>query len=148
MANFSHGLIMILTHTSGLLSILLVLRFSDEFCHILKASHLNEGLILPEEEEKRGMTIYLAEKDQQIIGKVNLQLSTKIGGIYGLGVLPEYRGKGFGRAILMMAIEKLKEANAGEVMLQVAAENANALNFYKSCGFMETSIMDYYKIRS
>lgn len=108
----------------------------------------NEGMILPEEEEKRGMTIYLAEKDQQIIGKVHLQLTSRIGGIYGLGVLPEYRGKGFGRAILTMAIEKLKEMNASEVMLQVAAENSNALNLYKSCGFMETSTMDYYEIRA
>jgi len=106
----------------------------------------NEDMILPEEEEKRGMTIYLAEKDEHIIGKVNLHLASRIGGIYGLGVLPEYRGKGFGRAILLMAIEKLKEVNASEVMLQVAAENSNALNLYKSCGFVETSTMDYYEI--
>ena len=104
-----------------------------------------EVLILPEEEEKRGMTIYLAEKDHQIIGKVNLQLISNIGGIYGLGVLPEHRGKGFGRAILIMAIEKLKGANARDIMLQVSAENSNALNLYKSCGFMETSTMDYYE---
>jgi ribosomal protein S18 acetylase RimI-like enzyme len=38
----------------------------------------------------------------------------------------------------MMAIEKLKEMNASEVMLQVATENTNALILYKSCGFMET----------
>ena len=99
------------------------------------------------EEEKRGMTIYLAEKEQQIIGKVNLQLTSRVGGIYGLGVLPLHRGKGFGRAILHMAVEKLKEANAGEVMLQVASENSNALNLYKSCGFVETSTMDYYELK-
>lgn len=108
----------------------------------------NEDIVLPEEEEKRGMTMYLVEKDQQIIGKVHIQLTSRIGGIYGLGVLPEHRGKGIGRAILMMAIEKLKEMNASEVMLQVATENANALNLYKSCGFVETSIMDYYEIKA
>lgn len=107
----------------------------------------SEDMILPEEEEKRGMTIYLVEKDQRIIGKVHLQLISKIGGIYGLGVLPEYRGKGFGRAILIKAIEQLKEANPSEIMLQVATENANALNLYKSCGFVETSIMDYYELK-
>ncbi len=107
----------------------------------------NENVILPEEEEKRGMTIYIAEKDKQIIGKVNIQLISNIGGIYGLGVLPEHRGKGFGRAILIMAIEKLKKENANEIMLQVVTENSNALNLYKSCGFIETSTMDYYEIR-
>ena len=108
---------------------------------------LKEGMILPEEEEKKGMTIYIAEKDHQIIGKAHIELSSDVGGIYGLGVLPEHRGKGFGRAILMMAVEKLKEANAREIKLQVVTENSNALNLYKSCGFVETSIMDYYEIK-
>lgn len=106
-----------------------------------------EGMILPEEEERRGMTIYLAEVDQQVIGKVHIQLSPGIGGIYGLGVLPEHRGKGYGRATLLKAIDKLKEANAGEIMLQVAVENANALRLYQSCGFVETSTMDYYELK-
>ncbi len=120
---------------------------SDIISAEVETTITNEDMILPEEEEKNGMTIYFAEKDQQIIGKVNLQLISGIGGIYGLGVLPEHRGKGFGRVILIMAIEKLKESNASEVMLQVAVKNSKALNLYKSCGFMETSTMDYYEIK-
>lgn len=112
-----------------------------------ETSDLMEGMIQPEEEEKRGMTIYLAEVDQQVIGKVHIQLSPGIGGIYGLGVLPEYRGKGYGRATLLKAIDKLKEANAGDIMLQVAVENANALRLYQSCGFVEISTMDYYELK-
>lgn len=107
-----------------------------------------EDMILPEEEEKRGMTSYLVEKDGQIIGKVNLQVTSKLGAIFGLGVLPEHRRKGYGRALLLLAIEKLKEANTEEIMLQVAADNSNALNLYKSCGFEETSTMDYFELRS
>lgn len=105
-----------------------------------------EGLLLPEDEERRGMTIYLAEREERIIGKVHLQLINETGGIYGLGVLPENRSKGFGRAILLKAIEKLKDAKAKEIMLQVAAENASALSLYKSCGFRETSVMDYFAL--
>ncbi|WP_336771492.1 GNAT family N-acetyltransferase [Paenibacillus sp. MMO-58] len=112
-----------------------------------ETNEVMEGMILPEEEEQRGMTIYLAEADQQVIGKVHLQHSPGIGGIYGLGVLPEYRGKGYGRAILLKAIDKLKESSAGEIMLQVAVENANALRLYQSCGFVETSTMDYYELK-
>lgn len=106
-----------------------------------------DDILLPEEEEKRGITIYLAQKDSQIVGKVHLDTNTSIGGIYGLGVLPEYRGKGFGRAILLSAINQLKEENKKDVMLQVAAENATALNLYKSCGFNETSTMDYFRLK-
>ena len=105
-----------------------------------------ESAAMPEDEEKRGMTIYLAEKDKQVIGKVNLQTSAKVGGIYGLGVLPEYRGKGFGKAILLEAVEKLKEAKSQKIMLQVATENLTALGLYRSCGFHETSVMDYFEL--
>ncbi|CAM4034697.1 GNAT family N-acetyltransferase [Mesobacillus thioparans] len=106
-----------------------------------------EDMILPEEEEKRGMTSYLVEKDGQVIGKVNLQLTSKLGAIFGLGVLPEHRRKGYGRALLLLAIGNLKEAKAQEIMLQVAADNSNALTLYKSCGFEETSTMDYFELK-
>ncbi|MFD1177633.1 GNAT family N-acetyltransferase [Paenibacillus puldeungensis] len=108
----------------------------------------DEPEFLPEEEEKRGMTIYFAEYGETVIGKIHLELHSGLGGIYGLGVLPEYRGKGFGRAILTMGVHKLKEAGANEVMLQVAVNNANALHLYQSCGFVETSTMDYYELRA
>ncbi len=104
-------------------------------------------LRIPEEEERRGMTIYLAERGGQPVGKVHVQTSPNGGGIYGLGVLPEHRGKGFGRAILGMAVDRLREADAGEIILQVASENATALSLYRSCGFVVMSTMDYYELR-
>lgn len=107
---------------------------------------LGEELLLPEEEAKSGVHIYVAEVDNGIVGKVHVEVRNGIGGIYGLGVLPEYRGKGYGREILLLAIEKLREQAAKSIMLQVAAKNANALSLYKSCGFEETSVMDYYEI--
>ncbi len=105
-----------------------------------------EGMILPEVEEKRGMTIYLAIKDDQIIGKIHLETNKEPAGIFGLGVLPEYRGKGYGRAVLLGGIRKMMEDHAKQIMLQVLTENATALNLYTSCGFEETSTMDYYKV--
>jgi len=104
-----------------------------------------EDIVLPEEEEKHGMIIYLVKKDEKVVGKVHLQLIQGLGGIYGFGVLPENRRKGLGRAILLKAIKKLEEENARQIMLQVVSNNKKALNLYKSCGFYETSIMDYYK---
>jgi len=105
-----------------------------------------ENIPMPEEEEKFGTVNCLAEIDNKIIGKVQLEINDEAGGIYGLGVLPEYRSKGYGRQILSLAIEKLKETNCKDIMLQVAVKNKNALNLYKSCGFEETSTMDYYEI--
>ncbi|WP_221567464.1 GNAT family N-acetyltransferase [Alkalihalobacillus sp. TS-13] len=107
---------------------------------------VKEDLILPEEEAKRGVDIFIVEIDNTIIGKVHLAVNDGLGGIYGLGVLPEYRRKGYGREILMKAIDYLNERQVNKIMLQVAVKNKNALDLYKSCGFVETSKMDYYKL--
>lgn len=117
--------------------------FGDEFGG---SGEQNERVLIPEDEEKRGFTTYLAVRDGKTIGKVNLQLHKGHGGIYGLGVLPEERGRGYGRAILLLAVETLKAAEAKNIFLQVLTDNAKALNLYKSCGFETRSAMDYYRL--
>jgi len=96
--------------------------------------------------EEDASFIYIAEVNNKVVGKVHLEISNCVGGIFGLGVLPEYRSKGYARQILNISINKLKEKGTKEIMLQVSVTNKNALNLYKSCGFEETSTMDYYKL--
>lgn len=103
-------------------------------------------LLVPEEEEQRGMTIYLAELEGKPVGKVHIQRGSEVWGIYGLGVLPEFRGQGYGRAILSQAVQIMKAAGAPTVMLQVDAKNDRALGLYQSCGFKVTSVMDYFQL--
>ena len=107
----------------------------------------NVPLIMPEDEAKRGLTIYIAEADESIIGKVNLQRTGDLGAVYGLGVLPEFRGRGLGRAILLSAVETFKADGYDKVMLQVEAMNDTALGLYLSCGFEMTSTMDYFELK-
>ncbi len=104
-----------------------------------------ENIVMPEDEEKLGIIYYIAEVDNRPIGKINLAIG-KIGSIYGFGILPEYRGMGLGRETLIRSIEKLKEHNCEDIMIQVESLNTNAIKLYKSCGFVETSTMDYYEM--
>jgi len=97
------------------------------------------------EEISSGAT-YIIENCNEIIGKVRLEIIDDIGGIYGLEILPDYRSKGYGRELLIMSINKLKESKVKAINLQVETENKNALNLYKSCGFKENCIMDYYRL--
>ncbi|WP_019849204.1 GNAT family N-acetyltransferase [Desulfitobacterium sp. PCE1] len=106
-----------------------------------------EDVLIPEEEERAGMIIYMAEIDNRAIGKVHLDISSNVGGIYGLGVLPENRRKGYGRGILASAIHELKQRNFKDIMLQVNVKNENALDLYHSCGFEVASTMDYYELK-
>ena len=88
---------------------------------------------------------YLAQIDNNIVGKVRLEVNNNVGGIYGLGVLPAYRTRGYGRDILTWSIKKLKEMDAKKIMLQVSVSNEKALHIYTSSGFEITSTMDYYE---
>lgn len=105
---------------------------------------LNE--INPEDEIAKGFYVYLAIVNDVIIGKVNIQYGEEVSGIYGLGVKPDYRSKGYGRAILVRAIELINNKHNSKVMLQVEVENESALNLYKSCGFHVTYAMNYYEL--
>ncbi len=89
---------------------------------------------------------YLAELSGVIIGKIRISITENEGFIYGFGVLPEYRGKGYGREILCLALDILKEKQVENIFLEVATENKKALGLYESCGFEEISVMDYFVV--
>ncbi|MBU3144034.1 GNAT family N-acetyltransferase [Clostridium sp. CF012] len=87
---------------------------------------------------------YIAELAGEIIGKVHISTTDNEGFIHGFGVLPEYRGKGYGREVLCLAMDILKKKQVDNIFLEVATENKKALGLYESCGFEEISVMDYY----
>ena len=89
---------------------------------------------------------YLAELEGKIIGKIRIGICDNEGSIYGFGILPDFRGRGYGRATLICAIDILKSKNPHSIFLEVATENKNALGLYESCGFEETSVMDYFVV--
>lgn len=99
---------------------------------------------ISDNEKNTSSCTYVMEIDNTLIGKSRLDIIDNIGGIYGLEVLPNYRGKGYGRELLVLSIRELKENNAKLITLQVETNNKNALNLYKSCGFKENYTMDYY----
>ncbi len=87
---------------------------------------------------------YMAELDGKVIGKIRIDISGDSAYLLGFGILPEYRGRGLGKATLKEALRLLAEKGLKSAALDVVATNANALNLYKSSGFTEASTMDYY----
>jgi ribosomal protein S18 acetylase RimI-like enzyme len=80
------------------------------------------------------------------IGKIDVSLGEHETIIYGFGVLPEYRGRGYGRQILARTIQDVLATGQQHIVLEVATENKNALSLYQSCGFRETGRYDYYSV--
>lgn len=59
-------------------------------------------------------------------------------GVLGMGLLPEFRGKGFGKKLLEITLKHAKNINNIEkIELNVFESNKNAINLYKKIGFTE-----------
>jgi len=91
--------------------------------------------------------MYIAEIDGELIGKIDVAIDEKDTFIYQFGVLPEYRNIGYGREILALLLQMVAGENYEKAILEVASDNPNAMNLYKSFGFRETTVYDYYEIQ-
>ncbi|WP_238883600.1 GNAT family N-acetyltransferase [Clostridium sp. YIM B02551] len=97
-------------------------------------------------DENEYRTTYIAEMEGKVIGKIGITMDGEDGYIFGFGIKQEHRRKGYGRIVLSLVIEKLLKDNINSIILEVASENDKALGLYKSCGFKESTIYDYYKL--
>lgn len=104
-----------------------------------------ESEIFPEEEEIINQVIYMVKLKEEIIGKIRVEYSDNSAFICGFGILPDFRGKSYGKSALKEALRLINEKNIYNIELDVECKNNTALNLYKSCGFEEKSVMNYYK---
>ncbi|MBO0735621.1 MAG: GNAT family N-acetyltransferase [Alphaproteobacteria bacterium] len=56
-------------------------------------------------------------------------------GTLGIGLLPEYRGRGIGRLLMRTTIDAAWQCGMTRIDLTVRGHNANAIGLYKSLGF-------------
>lgn len=96
-------------------------------------------------EEELNIINYMVEFNGKVIGKLKVNYSGDSAFISGVGILPEYRSKGYGKAALKEAIRLINGKNIYDIELDVESKNKSALNLYKACGFQELSVMNYYK---
>jgi GNAT superfamily N-acetyltransferase len=57
------------------------------------------------------------------------------GGVQNVGVVPEYRGRGIGRALLLKALAGFAAAGVRRAYLEVTARNEPAVRMYRDLGF-------------
>ncbi|HEX2946164.1 MAG TPA: GNAT family N-acetyltransferase [Clostridia bacterium] len=90
--------------------------------------------------------VYISVFDDSDIGMLRLNWENDELMIYGFGLLPEYRGKGLGRATLGTAVNLSLTRKPSHVGLEVDCFNDTALSLYKSCGFSTIATYDYYRL--
>ncbi len=67
-----------------------------------------------------------------------------VGAIQNLGVIPSWRGRGAGEALLVQALRGFVEAGLGRALLEVTAQNDGAVRLYRRLGFRRVRVV--YKV--
>lgn len=68
-------------------------------------------------------------------------VSEQLGSIQNIGVVPEHRGMGLGRALVIKSLQGFQQARVKRVVLEVTASNTTAVALYLSLGFRVTRTM-------
>lgn len=108
-----------------------------------------EKMVISEEYIEGGMLIlYHNDKPVGIVrGSVDEYEDKPIMNIGPLAILPEYQGKGLGRALLRASLQFAKEKNYERTILSVNGENERAKALYVQEGFQQVEAVtcyDYY----
>lgn len=93
-----------------------------------------------------GETLVAVDKEKVVAFIMFLNRKSRVyGSIETIDVLPSYRRRGVGKALLLKAENRMRECGLKKVFLEVNALNINALNFYKHLGYrVVKKIKNYY----
>lgn len=101
--------------------------------------------LMMEMTRKRG---FLAEATWLLLGPLGpcgtvqgLHERDGAGSIQNLGILPGWRGRGLGEALLLQALHGFRQAGLGRARLEVTAQNDPAIRLYHRLGFRRSKTL-------
>ena len=89
---------------------------------------------------------YIACIGEEPIGTIRTNYYGASVYITAFGIIPEWRGRGFGRQVLLRTIDRLIAEKWPRILIEVETDNRNALGLYLSCGFKELTTYGYYQL--
>ena len=89
-------------------------------------------------------TSVVAEEDGKIVGGILCGHDGRRGCLYHVCVHEDYRRKGIGKAMVVRAMEKLKEENISKVSLIAFTKNDIGNAFWNTIGWTERLDLNYY----
>jgi ribosomal protein S18 acetylase RimI-like enzyme len=91
---------------------------------------------------------YIGRRQEEPIGSLRVHRIQEASCVYvnTFGVLPHYRGRGYGRRILGALIDTLLAEGWKQIMIEVQTDNRPALSVYRACGFREIRTYRYSEL--
>lgn len=81
----------------------------------------------------------------QNVGIVSVFVEDTEASIHGFGIIPEYRGKGLGKEMLLQITKNLINKGYKDIIIEVDSKNQVAFELYKMCGFKVAVSYDYFR---
>lgn len=88
--------------------------------------------------------VLLAESGGAAVGYAAGEVEGPRGHVVSIAVLPEWRGKGIGRALLLELEREMAKMGAEEAVLEVSVENERALRLYRGAGYEVVAVLPGY----
>lgn len=89
---------------------------------------------------------YVAIVQDEIVGIFNVNFENEEVSIFGLGIAPKHQGKGYGKDMLLLAVQELKNRGFEKISLEVNSINDKAFHLYQKYGFEVRAQFDYYRL--
>ena len=110
-----------------------------QFLAYLEGFPLDECAAFVARNMRLGNPQVVAEHGARLVGWCDIQRETvpayAHAGVLGMGILPEWRGRGIGERLIRAAIDAAKVAGFERIELSVYGRNARAAALYRKVGF-------------
>ena len=122
---------------------------ASTIAQLASTSHGDDVVLARERVERHmrelGFTYYIGSVQGEPIGSLRVERIDGIDYIYAFAVLPQARGRGYGRQILEGVIREILASEQPRLRIEVQTDNRNALGLYQSVGFKEIVTYRYYE---
>ena len=128
-------------HIEGFRSVLDAVAKERRYLAFLEAPSLEETRGFVRRNISKGYPQVVALLDEKVVGWCDIlpidRPAMSHGGVLGVGVLREHRGRGIGTALIRAAIEKAEAAGLSRIELTVRERNVGAIALYERLGFIQ-----------
>ena len=136
---------MTLDHVEGYRRALDVVARERKYLTMLEAQPEPDTLHFVKSNLENGNPMMLALASDEVIGWCDIRReffpSRAHRGTLGMGLLPEWRGRGVGRRLLEATLVQARRSGFKRIELDVHADNPRAIALYEKAGFVREGIV-------
>lgn len=88
---------------------------------------------------------YMGSLNHEIIGMGSSSVNDDEASIFGFGITPKFRSKGYGYELIHLIIEQLRKRGIREIVIEVDSTNTHAFKLYQKMGFQIEIAYEYYR---